>query len=120
MKQKIISFIIAEASNTKRGKESPMLQLKSAPHYLEHTVPSQFILGSTEAEIDSQKVKLVAKTYHPDAILVECTLEVQFKYSQNDLVIADWDGAFLFDPDGEGDEALEIFEIANYQLLRYR
>ena len=201
MTHKIITFVIAEATSAKRGKESPMPQLKSAPHYLEQTVPSQYILKSQEVEIDGKQAKINVKTYHPDAILVEGILEVsdifndntlelkkallsacysvakkygvkaqpaeeytiyqisgydvdpdvfmeekggriagllksekiplddkeveytlssQLKYSKNDLVIIDWDGAFVFDPDGNIDEALEIFEIANYQLLRYR
>lgn len=178
-----------------------MPQLKSAPHYLEQTVPSQYILKSHDADIDGRKVRVNIKTYHPDAVLVEGVLEVsdifsvdtlelkdklhglcydvakkynakehpaeeytiyqisgydvdpdvfveqrgeqiagllksekiplddkeveytlslQLKYSKNDLAIIDWDGAFVFDPDGNIDEALEIFEIANYQLLRYR
>lgn len=201
MNHKIITFVIAEATRVKRGKESPMPQLKSAPHYLEQTVPSQYILKSYDAEIDGRPVRVNIKTYHPDAVLVEgvmeiadifggdtlelkdklhrlCydvaekydakkhpaeeytiyqisgydvdpdvfvekkgeqiagllksekialddkeveyTLSLQLKYSKNDLVIIDWDGAFVFDPDGNIDEALEIFEIANYQLLRYR
>ena len=198
---KIITFVIAEATNAKRGKESPIPQLKSAPHYLEQTVPSQYILKSQDTEIDGRKVKVNVKTYHPDAVLIEAILEVadvfsdnvldlkdkllnlcysvgkkhgasarlaeeytiyqisgydvdpdifveekgariagllksekiqlddkeveytlssQLKYGKNDLVIIDWDGAFVFDPDGNIGEALEIFEIANYQLLRYR
>lgn len=201
MNHKIITFVIAEATRAKRGKESPMPQLRSAPHYLEQTVPSQYILKSQDAEIDGRPVRVNIKTYHPDAVLVEGVMEVadifsadtlelkdkllrlcydvakkhdakehpaeeyniyqisgydvdpdvfvekrgeqiagllksekislddkeveytlssQLKYSKNDLVIIDWDGAFVFDPDGNIDEALEIFEIANYQLLRYR
>lgn len=201
MTHKIITFVIAEATSAKRGKESPIPQLKSAPHYLEQTVPSQYILKSQEADIDGRQVKVNVKTYHPDAVLVEGILEVtdifssdtlelkdkllnlcysigkkhgakpqpaeeytiyqisgydadpdifveekgeriagllksekillddkeveytlslQMKYGKNDLTIIDWDGAFVFDPDGNIDEALEIFEIANYQLLRYR
>jgi hypothetical protein len=198
---KIITFIIAGATRAKHGKESPMPQLKSAPHYLEQTVPSQYVLKSHDAEIDGRPVRVNIKTYHPDAVLVEGIMEVtdifssdtlelkdklhtlcygiakkydakehpaeeyaiyqlsgyavdpdiiaeekgaliagllkseklplddkeveytlssQLKYGKNDLVIVDWDGAVIFDPDGNIDEALEIFEIANYQLLRYR
>ena len=201
MTHKIIAFVLAEATRAKRGRELPMPQLKSAPHYLEQTVPSQYVLKSQEAEIDGAPVKINVKTYHPDAMLVEATLEVedvfgdgtlelrdklhqicygvaskhgakeylaeeytiyqisgyagdpdvfvekqgsqiagllksekipldereveytlslQLKYSKNDLVVIDWDGAFVFDPEGNIEEALEIFEIANYQLLRYR
>jgi len=51
---------------------------------------------------------------------VEHTLSYQMKYAQNDLVIVDWDGAFVFDTDGEYGETIELLELANYQLLRYR
>ena len=36
------------------------------------------------------------------------------------MVIVDWDGAFVFDPIGSFDETIELLEIGNYQLLRYR
>lgn len=199
---KITSFIIAEASRAKRGKEAPTAPpIKSAPHYFEQTVPSQFILGQKKVMIGDVEVELIAKTYHPDAILVEGTMEVsdvfadnilelkdklqkacyelaaengakdqpseeytiyqifnyqgdpelflqskaqkiagllksekleldekeveytlsfQLKYAKDDLAIVDWDGAFLFDPDGEFGETIELLELANYQLLRYR
>ena len=34
--------------------------------------------------------------------------------------MVDWDGVFFFDPDGEFEETVELLELANYQLLRYR
>ena len=51
---------------------------------------------------------------------VEHTLSYQFKYVKDDLVILDWDGAFIFEPAGEFEETIELLELANYQLLRYR
>ncbi len=51
---------------------------------------------------------------------VEHTLAHQLKYAKDDLLIYDWDGAFVFDPEGEFGETLELLELANYQLLRYR
>src|SRR3989338_1684118 len=199
---KITSFIIAEAARSKRGKELPLWPpVKSAPHYFEKSVPSQFIIGNEKVEINGKTVELAAKSYHPDAILVEGSFEVedvfangilelkdklhdacyelskkngakeepaeeytvyqisgykgdaelflknhgskmagllksekldldekevehplsyQMKYAKNDLVIVDWDGAFVFDTDGEYGETIEILELANYQLLRYR
>jgi len=199
---KITSFIIAEAARPKRGKELPLgPPVKSAPHYFEKSVPSQFIIGNEKVEINGKTVELAAKSYHPDAILVEGSFEVedvfangilelkdklhdacyelskkngakeepaeeytvyqisgykgdpesflknygqkiagllkseklelderevehtlsyQLKYAKDDLVIVDWDGAFLFDPDGEFEETVELLELANYQLLRYR
>ena len=202
MQHKITTFIIAEASKAKRGKEAPPTPpVKSAPHYFEQSVPTQFILSQEKTEVNKIEVEIIAKTYHPDAILVEATLEVpdifadgilelkdelqakcyelakkkgareapseeytiyqisgyqkdpelimrtnaakvagllksekleldeneinhtlsfQFKYAKDDLLIVDWDGAFLFDPDGEVGETVELLELANYQLLRYR
>jgi hypothetical protein len=51
---------------------------------------------------------------------VERTLSAQLKYAQNDWVVADWDGAFVFDPYGEYESVVELLQIANLQLLRYR
>jgi len=199
---KITSFIIAETAKAKRGKEAPATPpVKSAPHYFEKTVPSQFILKQDTTAFDGTSVELIAKTYPPDAILVEGTMEVadifaegtlelkdkllaacyefakkngakeepaeeytvyqvagyqgdpekilkdnapkvagllksekleldenevkytlsfQLKYAKDDLAIIDWDGAVLFDTGGEFGETIELLELANYQLLRYR
>lgn len=51
---------------------------------------------------------------------VDYTLSSQIKYAKNDLSIIDWDGAFLFDPDGHTEEDLELLTLANLQLLRHR
>ena len=51
---------------------------------------------------------------------IEATMQSSIKYARNDLTIVDWDGAFVFDPEGHFGSALEMFEIANAQLLRYR
>lgn len=48
------------------------------------------------------------------------TLEAQLKYAKNDLVIIDWDGAFIFDPEGDFAAIVELLELANFQLLKYR
>ncbi len=199
---KITSFVIAETARAKRGKEAPPIPpVKSAPHYFEKTVPSQFILKQETIQIDERQVELVAKTYHPDAIVVEANIEIsnifeegilelkdkmltacyefakkngakeepneeytvyqisgyqgdpeviikenakkiagllksekleldenevkytisfQLKYAKDDLAIIDWDGAFLFDPAGEFAETIELLQLANYHLLRYR
>jgi hypothetical protein len=51
---------------------------------------------------------------------VQYTLGSRIKYADNDLAIIDWDGAFLFDPNGDIDECLELLTLANLQLLRHR
>ena len=51
---------------------------------------------------------------------IEYTINAQIKYAKNDLAIIDWDGAFLFDPEGDFDATVELITIANLQLLRHR
>lgn len=48
------------------------------------------------------------------------TLEAQIKYAKNDLVLVDWDGAFIFDPEADFASTVELLELANWQLLKYR
>ncbi len=200
---KITAFIVVETTRPKKGKKEAALAplVKSAPHYFEKSVPAQFIVGHESTVIGDHTIELTAKSYPPDVLLVEgtidsedvfaegtldlkeklldaCyqfakkkgakdepteeytvyqiseykgdpelflktqsqriagllksekltldekeiehTLSFQFKYAKDDLVIIDWDGAFIFDPNGEFGEIVELFELANYQLLRYR
>lgn len=51
---------------------------------------------------------------------VAYTLSAQMKYAKDDLIIVDWDGAFIFDPNGEYESIVELMQITNLQLLRYR
>ncbi|OGW73542.1 MAG: hypothetical protein A3J72_07315 [Nitrospirae bacterium RIFCSPHIGHO2_02_FULL_40_19] len=51
---------------------------------------------------------------------IESTLAHSIKYAKNDLVIVDWDGAFIFDPENDFASTIELLELANFQLLRYR
>lgn len=51
---------------------------------------------------------------------IGATLQSSLKYSKNDLTIVDWDGAVLFDPHGDFGANIELFQIANFQLLRLR
>lgn len=51
---------------------------------------------------------------------IQQTLEASIKYAKDDLLIVDWDGAFIFDSSGDFEETIEILEIANLQLLKYR
>lgn len=55
-----------------------------------------------------------------DPLEVDYTLKSQLKYAKNDLVLVDWDGAFIFDSDGDFESTLELLELANFQLLQYR
>ncbi len=51
---------------------------------------------------------------------VKATLSTYLKYGKDDITIVDWDGAFIFDSSGDFDSNIELFEIANLQLLKYR
>lgn len=51
---------------------------------------------------------------------IQRTLESSIKYAKDDLLIADWDGAFIFDASGDFNETIELLEIGNLQLLKYR
>ncbi|MBI3336005.1 hypothetical protein HYZ98_00365 [Candidatus Peregrinibacteria bacterium] len=55
-----------------------------------------------------------------DPAEVSHTLESQLKYAKDDLVIVDWDGAFVFDPSGDVQSVVELLQLANLQLLQYR
>ena len=51
---------------------------------------------------------------------VRATLSAYLKYGKDDITIVDWDGAFIFDSSGDFDSNIELFEIANLQLLKLR
>ena len=51
---------------------------------------------------------------------VQRTMESSIKYGKDDLLIADWDGAFVFNQSGGFSEAIGLCELINVQLLRYR
>lgn len=55
-----------------------------------------------------------------DPLEIDYTLSSNIKYAKNDLVIVDWDGAIIFDPEEDFESTLELLELANLQLLRYR
>ena len=51
---------------------------------------------------------------------VQATLVSYLKYGKDDITIVDWDGAFIFDSAGDFESNIELFEIANLQLLKLR
>jgi hypothetical protein len=42
------------------------------------------------------------------------------KYAKHDITVVDWDGAFIFDSGRDFDGNIELFQIANLQLLKSR
>jgi len=65
------------------------------------------------AFLKNEKVRL-------DEEEVNATLASSLKYSKDDITIVDWDGAFLFDSAADFQSNIELFEIANLQLLKSR
>ncbi|HYG75889.1 MAG TPA: hypothetical protein VEK08_12875 [Planctomycetota bacterium] len=51
---------------------------------------------------------------------IDDTLKNWSNYYQDDLVIADWDAGFIIEPNGQYEDILYIFEVANLQLLALR
>ncbi len=51
---------------------------------------------------------------------VKTTLSSYLKYGKDDITIVDWDGAFIFDSSADFASNIELFEIANLQLLKSR
>ena len=197
---KIISFVIAESKRLKKGAELAQKPLESAPQYYESSIPKQFAMDEEKLKIGGREVKFLIRSYPPENILVEASVEVedifskeafnfreqlidacqkmsqkrggslelseeftvalvagydgdpeqflnkkneiasflksekeildeqeveytlskQIKYAKDDLVIVDWDGAFVFDTAGKIDDIIDLFQTANLQLLRYR
>jgi hypothetical protein len=200
MKAKLISFVIASAPKFKKGEEVEAKAVQSAPQYYESAFPKQFLIGEETKKIANREIKFLIKSYLPDMILVETSVDVedvfsdetyklrktlvdtcqkiiksqggrfdlseeysialiydyagepeqffnrrtemaaflkseklpldekeieytlskQIKYGKDDLVIIDWDGAFVFDTSGQIDDIIDLLQTANLQLLRYR
>ena len=79
--------------------------------------------GPPEAFLDQSPIMatlLKSERMELDPKEIEHTLQTQIKYARNDLAILDWDGAFLFDAEGETQEDIELLVLANLQLLRHR
>jgi hypothetical protein len=77
--------------------------------------PEQFLTHASTmaALLKSEKLALDPKE-------IEHTLSSQIKYARHDLAIIDWDGAFLFDIEGDFGLSIELLTLANLQLLRHR
>lgn len=77
--------------------------------------PEQFLKKSADivAFLKSEKLPLDEKE-------IDYTVATQIKYAKDDLVIIDWDGAFIFEPTGKIESVVDLFQLANLELLRYR
>ena len=77
--------------------------------------PEQFLKYSA---VMAALLKSESLTLDPKEI--EYTLSAQIKYAKHDMSIIDWDGAFLFDVEGDFGLAVELLMLVNLQLLRHR
>lgn len=77
--------------------------------------PEQFLRDKERVAMLLKSEKLAL-----DPLEIDYTLSAKLKYAKNDLVIVEWDGAFIFDPEGDIESTVELLELANIQLLRYR
>ena len=80
--------------------------------------------GDPEVYLSLYSEKIVAFLKNENEPLdeeeVSATLAAHLKYGKDDITIVDWDGAFIFDAAGDFQGNIELFEIANLQLLRSR
>lgn len=51
---------------------------------------------------------------------IDHSLANRIMYGENDLVVIDWDGAFVFQQDGKIDSIAALLQFANLHLLQYR
>ncbi len=80
---KLISFVIAESHHLKKGAELEQKPLESAPPYYESTIPKQFAIAEEKAKVgDRQDVKFLVRSYPPENIVVEATIEVEDAFSE--------------------------------------
>lgn len=77
-----------------------------AEQFLEHSQIIASLLKSERQELAAREI--------------EYTLQSQIKYARDDLAVIDWDGAFVFDPEGDVGQEIELLTLANLQLLRHR
>ena len=59
--------------------------------------------GPPEELVDRERMAALLKSERLplDPAEVDYTLSVRFKYARHDLVVVDWDGALVFDPEGD-------------------
>ena len=82
--------------------------------------------GGTETVFREQRGPIAALLIgdpHPEKLAtseIDDTLRNFSSYYRDDLVVADWDAAFVVEPGGQYEDVLYVFEVANLQLLALR
>jgi len=87
---KITSFIVAEISKVKKGKELPApMPLKSSPHYLGKSMPPQIVIGKEKVKVADHEIELMLKSYYSDALMIEGSIDVEDIFSDETLELKD-------------------------------
>ncbi|MEK7146718.1 MAG: hypothetical protein AAB772_00495, partial [Patescibacteria group bacterium] len=119
---KITTFIIAEAGKVKRGKEaSTSPPVKSVPHYFEKTAPQQMAVKNEKVKIGDLTADIAVKVYHPDAVIVEASFEIENIFSDDTLALKEkiQQACFEFaEKNGAKEDGLSE-EYAVYQISGY-
>lgn len=51
---------------------------------------------------------------------IDHAIQHRITYGENDLIIVDWDGACVFQQNGQTDAIVDLLQLANLHLLQYR
>src|SRR3989338_5738714 len=78
---KLISFVISESARLKKGEELEQKPFQSAPQYYSRSIPKQFALGEEKTKVQDLDVKFLIRSYEPDSIMVEATVEIDDAFS---------------------------------------
>jgi hypothetical protein len=120
-----VEALCLELVNGLRRAVEPALQ---GPHLWEQN-ESYTVLFVRRIEGDASTSALLADPDLPRCLLGESerlgvrqkaeVLQSAFSYSDNDLAIVDWNGAFVYEPSGSFDIP-DVLEVCNAQLLELR
>ncbi len=78
--------------------------------------PRDFLIQANRiaALVKSENVELSQPEIH------KTIEESSLQYAHHDLTIVDWDGAFIFDTNGDWQDTIDVLQVANVNLLRLR
>jgi len=77
MKQQLVTLLLGEAQKPISGEFFKAPPTKSAPAYSELSIPRQVVIGQELADINGRVVPFILKSYQPDVLLIQCTMDVE-------------------------------------------
>jgi len=77
MKQQLVTLLLGEAQKPISGELFKAPPTKSAPAYSELSIPRQVVIGQELADINGRVVPFILKSYQPDVLLIQCTIDVE-------------------------------------------